>query len=117
MQSSLGVAATPAEPPSGTIGARSYLSHLECTRCGATPSPHALHGLCECGAPLLCRYDLAALRRDVRRDDLRGREATLWRYRELLPVQDVSRAVTLGEGVTPLLPLAWGARRGMRALC
>jgi len=117
MQSSLRVVGTPAEPPSGTIGARSYLSHLECTRCGATRSPHALHGLCECGAPLLCRYDLAALRRDVRRDDLRGREATLWRYRELLPVQDVARAITLGEGFTPLLPLAWGARRGMRGLC
>ena len=117
MQSpSLRVAGTPAEPPSGTVGSRSYLSHLECARCGATRSPHALQGLCDCGGPLLCRYDLASLRRHVPRDDVRGREATLWRYRELLPVQDVARAVTLGEGFTPLLPLAWGARHGMRAL-
>lgn len=114
--SSVRVVGTTPESPSGTTGSRSYLSHLECARCGATRSPHALHGLCECGAPLLCRYDLAALRRDVKREDLRGRESTLWRYRELLPVQDLSRAVTLGEGFTPLLPLAWGARRGMRAL-
>lgn len=114
--SSVRVVGTTPESPSGATGSRSYLSHLECARCGGTRSPHALHGLCECGAPLLCRYDLAALRRDVKREDLRGRESTLWRYRELLPVQDLSRAVTLGEGFTPLLPLAWGARRGMRAL-
>lgn len=114
--SSVRVVGTTPESPSGATGSRSYLSHLECARCGGTRSPHALHGLCECGAPLLCRYDLAALRRDVQREDLRGRESTLWRYRELLPVQDLSRAVTLGEGFTPLLPLAWGARRGMRAL-
>jgi threonine synthase len=36
----------------------------------------------------------------------------MWRYRELLPLQDVSHAITLGEGFTPLLPLKWAAERG-----
>ena len=110
-------AARPAgnEPPA-LCDSQSYLSHLECAQCGSTHSPHALHGLCTCGGPLLCRYDLDALRQQVRREDLRGREASLWRYRELLPVQDLAQAVTLGEGFTPLLPLQWGARHGMRTL-
>ena len=41
-----------------------------------------------------------------------GRQANLWRYAELLPVQDAARAVTLGEGFTPMLPLQWAAMRG-----
>jgi len=95
---------------------RSYLAHLECAQCGRKRSPHELHGLCDCGGPLVCRYDLDALRSEVRPADLRGRDATLWRYRELLPVQDATQAVTLGEGFTPLLPLMWGKRHGMRHL-
>jgi threonine synthase len=80
----------------------SFLSHLECPRCGATRDADALANLCECGSPLLARYDLAAVARAVTPDDLAYRPADLWRYRELLPVS--SRAVTLGEGWTPLLP-------------
>jgi threonine synthase len=41
----------------------------------------------------------------------------MWRYRELLPVQHPHRAITLGETVTPLLPLpALGAELGLRRL-
>ena len=95
---------------------RSYLSYLECAKCNQTYSPHELHGQCTCGGPLLCRYQIEELRQDLRREDLVGRPATLWRYRELLPVQDISRAVTLGEGFTPLVPLQWGTRYGLRQL-
>jgi threonine synthase len=37
------------------------------------------------------------------REALRDREASLWRYAELLPVEDVRQRVSLGEGWTPLL--------------
>ena len=37
----------------------------------------------------------------LRRLDKRG--ATLWRYRELLPIQNDENIITLGEGWTPLL--------------
>jgi len=100
----------------GTAAGLSYLSHLECARCRRTYQDDALRGTCECGAPLLCRYRLDDLRRAVRRDDMVGREASLWRYRELLPVRDPARAVTLGEGFTPLLPLHWGERAGLPRL-
>lgn len=92
----------------------SYLSHLECARCGRTYEAGEVHGLCDCGGPLLCRYDLGRIKTEVRRDDLIGRPATLWRYRELLPVSDIDNAVTLGEGFTPLVPFQWAFARGLR---
>ncbi len=48
-------------------------------------------------------YDLDAIGRTVRREELSGRVASMWRYRELLPVEDLARIVTLGEGLTPML--------------
>jgi threonine synthase len=54
---------------------------------------------------LLVRYDLKAAAAAVRPADLAGRPSNMWRYREVLPVQDEANVVTLGEGMTPLLPL------------
>ncbi|HZB34102.1 MAG TPA: threonine synthase [Streptosporangiaceae bacterium] len=85
----------------------SQLSHLECTRCGAACAPDRPRQLCgRCRAPLLARYDLAALRSSVRPADIAARPADLWRYHELLPVREADAVVTLGEGMTPLLPLS-----------
>jgi threonine synthase len=84
----------------------SYLSHLECARCGDRRDADAVNSLCHCGSPLLARYDLAAARDDLTTARLAGRPPTLWRYHELLPVRDPARVVSLGEGMTPLVPLA-----------
>ncbi len=96
----------------------SYLSHLECPRCGHTQSPDQVTNLCpQCGGPFLVRYDLEAARSAWDRDSLKGRPATLWRYKELLPVRDERNIVSLGEGMTPLVPLArLGAEIGLRDL-
>lgn len=85
----------------------SWFSHLECSApCGAPPGdPRDEQHLCGCGAPLLARYDLAAARA-WRRDSLAGRVASMWRYRELMPIFDGEAPVTLGEGWTPLIPAA-----------
>lgn len=56
-----------------------------------------------CSRPLYPRYDLRALRARFSLATVRGREATLWRYAEVLPVQDARHRITLGEGFTPLL--------------
>jgi threonine synthase len=81
-----------------------FFSHLECSvPCGAPPlDPRRVHHLCTCGAPLLARYDLAAAR-SWRKDSLAGRQANMWRYRELMPIFDDEQPVTLGEGWTPLV--------------
>jgi threonine synthase len=81
----------------------SFFSHLECSvPCGAPArDPRERHFVCSCGAPLLARYDLDKAR-GWSRDSLKGRDASMWRYREMLPIYDGESPVTLGEGFTPL---------------
>jgi len=82
----------------------SYFTHLECSvPCGAPAyDAHVTQHLCTCGAPLLARYDMEAAK-GWSRDSLAAREATMWRYRELMPLFDGEAPVSLGEGWTPLL--------------
>jgi threonine synthase len=76
-----------------------------------------VHNLCACGSPLLARYDLELARSVVKTSDLAQRQGSLWRYHELLPVRDPANVVTLGEGMTPLVPLAsYGAAIGVPRL-
>lgn len=83
----------------------SYLSHLRCSKTGDIYDADQPQQLSQVGAPLLASYDLEALKKVWHPAALLGRPATLWRYHELLPVRDPAQVVTLGEGLTPLLPL------------
>ena len=80
------------------------VTHLDCTRCEKRYPPGQVLNLCECGAPLFARYDLERAAHDMRPGHLALRQPSLWRYREVLPVDDPDDRVTLGEGFTPLLP-------------
>jgi threonine synthase len=65
---------------------------------------------------LLARYDLAGARA-WSRDSLAGREPTMWRYRELMPLLPGEEPVTLGEGFTPLVHARrLGSSLGLRRL-
>ena len=64
---------------------QSFFDHLECSRCGEQLDGRGLVGLCACGGPLLSRYRLEEARTKLRRESLAGREASLWRYHEMLP--------------------------------
>ncbi len=82
----------------------SYLSHLDCPECAKVHSAQELQTVCShCGSPLLAHYDLSQAAAHIDRDALTARPGSMWRWRELLPVQDISRIVTLGEGGTPTL--------------
>ncbi|CAJ1315248.1 threonine synthase [Paenibacillus nuruki] len=83
----------------------SYVSHLECPVCEKTYDVSTIQQLCICGSPLLVRYDLDLVRNEVKRSSIRERNHDLWRYHELLPVQHEDHVITLGEGMTPLLPM------------
>ncbi|MGH3391287.1 MAG: pyridoxal-phosphate dependent enzyme, partial [Actinomadura sp.] len=84
----------------------SHLSHLECGRCGTGHAADRPQNLCgACRSPLLARYDLVAVRAALSPADLAGRPPDLWRYHELLPVGRETAVTTLGEGMTPLLPV------------
>jgi threonine synthase len=79
------------------------VTHLYCSACGKRHEPRKLHNLCECGKPLMVAYDLEAAARTLTPESLVGREPNLWRYREVLPVDDSRSILSLGEGMTPLL--------------
>lgn len=75
---------------------------LACTATGERLPSERLTGLSPAGKPLFARYDLDALRDRFTPPAVAGREPTLWRYREVLPVRDPACRVSLGEGFTPL---------------
>jgi threonine synthase len=81
----------------------SFLTHLECGLCGHTVEPNKTWNLCpKCNKPLLARYNLEAIKNVFDQDMLVNREPNMWRYREVLPVQDERNILNLGEGFTPL---------------
>jgi threonine synthase len=97
---------------------RSHFTHLECSAsCGAAPlDPRTIQHLCVCGRPLLARYDLDKARH-WDRSSLRDRPPDMWRYRDLMPLFEGERAVTLGEGFTPLVHASrLGSRLGLSRL-
>ncbi|HKP86594.1 MAG TPA: threonine synthase [Blastocatellia bacterium] len=93
------------------------VTHLYCSSCGKKREARRLANLCECGKPLMVAYDLEKASSTLTRESLAGREATLWRYREVLPVEDEKNRLTLGEGMTPLIKAErLGDRLGMKNL-
>ena len=83
----------------------SFVTHLECPRCDLQYDHTKPQNLCECGAPLLVEYDLDAIARHADKDEIASRAPTMWRYSEFLPADEPDEAVTLGEGMTPLLEI------------
>lgn len=80
---------------------------LECSLTGEFYDPDRLQGLSKSGKPLLARYDLNAIRSEFTPANVRARtERSMWRFHNVLPVNSVEEAVTLGEGLTPLLACA-----------
>ncbi len=83
----------------------SALTDLACARCATGYDAAVIQGTCGCGAPLLARYDTERVRDLATPRAIASRPPTLWRYHELLPVTGQDAVVTLGEGMTPLIPL------------
>jgi threonine synthase len=83
----------------------SYATHLECSVTGERHDIGKLQGLSAAGKPLLVRYDLATLRRDLGPEAIEARTPELWRWHELLPLPRSADRVSLGEIETPLIAL------------
>ena len=70
-----------------------------------------------CNRPLWVRYDLELVKREFPKKALFGRPPTLWRYLELLPMEDPANIVSLTETITPILPAKrLGAEFGLENL-
>jgi len=93
----------------------SFAQEIVCARCHKRFGLSELLNLCPCGSPLLVRY--AIEKTTFGKSSLQDRVASLWRYRELLPLQADANLVSLGEGYTPLLHAKkLGAELGLRQL-
>ena len=79
------------------------VSHLHCSQCGKYYDVHLLntYALC-CNQPLLTRYGMMTR---FSKTELHGRVNSMWRYAEMLPVFNKENIVSMGEGMTPVLPL------------
>jgi threonine synthase len=82
---------------------RRFPYHIECSACGTHYPPRELHNLCtKCGGPLLVQYEIS--RAPELRVQTRLRSATMWRFAEVLPVEEDDEVISIGEGITPMLP-------------
>ncbi|MEO8663644.1 MAG: pyridoxal-phosphate dependent enzyme, partial [Bryobacteraceae bacterium] len=89
------------------------LTHLECSVCAKKLDAAQPHNLCDCGGPLLVRYDLEKARQSWSRDWIAAGSASMWRYAPVLPVSTPTSIISLGEGWTPLVRTRkLGARLG-----
>ena len=76
--------------------------YFECSKCGERLTAEVARNVCpEDGGPLYVRYDLASIRAHVSRQSLSDGASSMWRYSAVLPEAE---PVTLGEGMTPMLP-------------
>lgn len=90
---------------------------LRCRECGTEYELQPTH-VCEmCFGPLDVVYDYERMKQRVSRERIESGPPSMWRYRELLPIEDEDAIVTLGEGLTPLVKAdRLGAELGLRNL-
>ncbi|ASU36313.1 threonine synthase [Mucilaginibacter xinganensis] len=88
------------ETETGTL-----ITNLTCPECGTSYNAAVIHTVCTneaCKSTLFAVYNLQA---GIDKSILSGRPATMWRYKEFLPVFEEKNIVTLGEGFTPIIPV------------
>jgi threonine synthase len=78
-----------------------FVAGLTCHLCGATYPAEALWVCSECLGPLEVTYDYDAVRRSMSRAAVESRPRSLWRYQELLPVEEPRTG--FNSGFTPLV--------------
>ena len=85
---------------------QSYILHLECSKTGVIYPVDQIHNLSDDGMPLLVRYDLKKIKEELSKDSWCMESAPgFWRYQALLPVSNAASRISLGEVITPLIPL------------
>ena len=78
-----------------------FVAGLTCHLCGARYPSEALWVCSDCLGPLEVSYDYDAVRDAMTRDVIESRPRSLWRYLELLPVEEPRTG--FNSGFTPLV--------------
>src|SRR5262252_8341771 len=93
---------TSTQPAVVSAGREGRVRGLQCRECGQLYAAEARH-VCElCFGPLEVAYDYAAVASSMTRETVARGPQTLWRYRDLLPIEG-ERVVDTRAGFTPLV--------------
>ncbi|MEM1540691.1 MAG: hypothetical protein QXJ07_04840, partial [Candidatus Bathyarchaeia archaeon] len=77
----------------------SYVKALKCRECGKEFSPTKVYACNQCFGPLEVIYDVDSMK--LCKATFESRPRTIWRYRELLPINDWKKVIYLEAGYTP----------------
>jgi len=84
-----------------------YVTGFKCFKCGRLYKPHEIERLpiprCECGSAVDAEYDYRSIKKVILRDEFMRTPPTHWKYWAFMPVKDLSKCISMGEGSTPLL--------------
>ncbi len=85
-----------------------YVTHFRCFRCFRQYKPEEIEKLpiprcSNCGSALDAEYDYNSIQKVILRDDFMRDKPAHWKYWAFMPVKDLSKIITMGEGGTPLL--------------
>ncbi|MCK4247265.1 MAG: pyridoxal-phosphate dependent enzyme, partial [Methanomicrobia archaeon] len=81
-----------------------FVKSLKCIKCGTSyKSTEGLYLCSRCGGKLDIIYDYDKISEKINKKKLEKREKGMWKYKELLPIENIKNIVTLGEGGTPLI--------------
>lgn len=84
-----------------------YVTGFRCFNCGRLHKPYEIERLpiprCECGSAVDAEYDYKSIKKVILRDEFMRTPPTYWKYWAFMPVKDLSKCISMGEGGTPLL--------------
>ncbi|MEA2021573.1 MAG: threonine synthase [Candidatus Caldatribacteriota bacterium] len=75
-----------------------------CDRCKKFYPEDSNRWCCDCGAPLSYTLSVSS---QFPKNKIKDRNHTIWRYQEALPIESKEEIVSLGEGLTPLVPASF----------
>jgi threonine synthase len=79
------------------------VTHQECINCGTKYTLNEIIYFCKkCGDILEVKYDFKELSKKLEKSNWRNVPLSVWRYRDFLPIEDVSKIISLNEGGTGL---------------
>ncbi|ODS33025.1 MAG: threonine synthase [Candidatus Scalindua rubra] len=79
-----------------------FVKGLKCRECGKDYPKEPLHVCSFCFGPLEVDYEYEGIKKEISREKIEARETTMWRYKELLPI-DSEPTVGMQVGFTPLI--------------
>lgn len=80
-----------------------HIKYCKCVKCGRTYAPAPDITTCECGGILDVIYDYDYIKTKFNKEVLANRdEPTMWRYRELLPIEEDTVPAGLRVGMSPI---------------